>query len=200
VYGTLAGAQRDAILRARRSIGGALNLVVDLIDIARSESKELPITDAVIDVSTLVQELAQEYRAQAEAKGLRLTSAVAPDLPTVCGDDRRIHQILANFLSNAVKYTVEGSIWLTADLDVGPGGKPAIIFGVRDSGPGIPAADIPTLFREFRRLAPERAEGAGIGLAISKRLADALGGRIAVSSKPGVGSHFTLTLPAGTDN
>jgi len=142
--------------------------------------------------------VANEYGAQAEAKGQEMTTKVAADTPSITSDSSRIRQVVGNLLSNAIKYTPEqGHI----DVRVSPsdGTTPAagewIVVDVSDTGPGIPPDQVQMLFQEFTRLNPEAASGAGVGLAISQRLARALGGRITVESTEGKGSTFRLWLP-----
>src|SRR6185503_18075276 len=147
----------------------------------------------------LAQEIAEEYRAQGEAKGLDVGCQLPTDFPLVWSDAARIRQILGNLLSNAIKYTPSGGIeiWLALSDDgaAGPGHWAAI--AVADTGPGIPEEKRRLVFEEFTRFEPEAAQGAGLGLAISERVAEALGGRITLESAPGEGSTFTLWLPVG---
>ena len=123
---------------------------------------------------------------------------MAPDMPhQFLGDETRLRQILMNLIGNAVKFTEQGgvSVWLgTEELD---GGRELIRIAIRDSGPGLTAEACTRVFDEFERAVPAGAlheSGTGLGLAIAQRLARSMGGAITVSSKPGVGATFTLTV------
>jgi signal transduction histidine kinase len=142
--------------------------------------------------------MGDEYRAAAGAKQLRLVVDVDPELRAVYTDQSRIRQIVANLLSNAIKYTDHGSVVLRAGWNVGDeasGGAYAFI-SVADTGPGIPPDKREFVFEEFGRLAADQQPGAGLGLAISKRVADALGCRIRVEGET-AGATFTLCIPLG---
>jgi signal transduction histidine kinase len=198
VLGPLTDRQLRAAQRARRSIRGGLNLVEDLVDLARAETGHLEVARVPIDLREVVIEAADEYQAQAEAKHLELRLDLPEEFPLVATDNRRVRQILGNLVSNAVKYTDSGVVTIRLSLaETGPSdpwNRHAAIE-VEDTGPGIPHEQQHLLFEEFRRLAPSTAQGVGLGLAISNRLAQALGGKIEVASEVGHGSTFTLLLP-----
>lgn len=198
IMGPLTDRQKDGVRRARRAIGSALELIDELITIASSDRGELQVTHAPVQVQDILGEMAEEYRPQAVAKGLAIDCAVATGVPPVHSDAVRIKQILGNLVSNAVKFTSTGGIVLGAASrpPVAPQATGEwVAIDVSDSGPGIADTHLPLLFREFVRLDPDGVPGAGLGLAISQRLAEALGGSISVSSQAGVGSTFTLWLP-----
>jgi signal transduction histidine kinase len=118
---------------------------------------------------------------------------------TIESDATRVRQILANLVANAVKYTERGGITFRVGAHERDG-KTWAVVDVADTGPGIPEDEHPMLFDEFQRLGTaRRTTGAGIGLAISQRIAEALGGRITVRSSPGHGSVFSLWLPLERD-
>jgi signal transduction histidine kinase len=193
IYGPLGGPVKDTITRVRRSIHTALQLIDDLITIARAEALDLDTARDPVDVVALAMDIATEYRAQAVAQNVSINVS-AREVPPVLSDSTRIHQILGNLVSNALKYAPKVDIDIAVHV-ADEGESRFCAVAVSDHGEGIPAEHIGRLFAEFTRLEPERAEGAGLGLAISQRLAHALGGRIHVSSEPGVGSTFTLRLP-----
>jgi signal transduction histidine kinase len=198
LMGPLTEQQRRAVQRASRSIGGALNLVDDLVELARAEAGQLEIARDPTDLLQVVAEAVDEYHAQAEARGLGLYIDAPAEFPLVYTDGRRVRQILGNLISNAVKYTREGSATVRLRM---PATDPTderdrhVVIEVEDTGPGIPAEQQRRLFEEFVRLDTGAATGAGLGLAISNRLARALGGQLTVSSEPGRGSTFGLVLP-----
>jgi signal transduction histidine kinase len=190
--------QAEAVGNVRRLIAAALRLIEDLLELARSESGELEIAHVPTDVAAVAKASADEYAVPAAARGLRLSFEVRGNLPAIDSDARRIRQVLGNLFSNAVKYTVRGSISGVAELRErgnAPGAGPWIAVDVSDTGPGIASAELPLLFQEYQRLEPSAARGTGIGLAIAQRIARALGGEITVLREVGRGSTFTLWLP-----
>ena len=199
IMGPLDAKQKEGVGRARRTIGDALRLIDDLLEMARTETGELTLEWKPADVREVAREMGEEYRSGAAAKGLSMEIRLPDTLPVIESDPDRIRQILGNLLSNAVKYTHEGGVTVGVELRE-DGGAPAsgrwIATWVSDTGPGIPAEQQSLLFKEFSRL-DESGEkhGAGIGLAISQRIAHALGGEITLESEVGRGSTFTLWLP-----
>jgi signal transduction histidine kinase len=198
IVGPLLPRQKETIVRIRLSVGASIGLVDDLGEIARAEAGQLEIKREPLDVGELVREVTEEYRAQAEANGLELLSKIQGAFPTIASDPARIRQILGNLISNAVKYTPAGRVTVSIELRPGDGlhaNSDVIAIDVSDTGSGIPNEKLHLVFEEFSRLDPQAADGAGLGLAISHRIAEALGGRITVESEVGVGSTFTLWLP-----
>jgi PAS domain S-box-containing protein len=192
--GELTTDQLQSIERARASLQGALALIDDLIELARAESGHLEVEWRPLDIREAARELAEDYRAPAEAKQLRMRVEIPDEVPLVVSDSARIRQILGNLLSNAVKYTDRGELVVVVATREA-GGSRWVTIGVRDTGVGIPEEQLSGLFREFSRPAAGDRHGAGLGLAISQRVARALAGRITVESVPGSGSTFTLWLP-----
>jgi signal transduction histidine kinase len=198
IYGELSAEQRESIQRIRRSIHRALDLIDDLNELARAETGNIALRRQVVDLGDLVRTSGDEYRGAANASGLSLTVDVAEDLPTVETDGARVRQIVGNLLSNAIKYTKAGSVVLRVreyPAETVGGARGWVHFDVIDTGLGIPADKRDIIFEEFSRLGANDRAGAGLGLAISKRLAEALGGKITVESEVGCGSTFTLRLP-----
>lgn len=196
LFGHLTDEQLPRLRRARKALRSALGLIDDLLEFARAESGQLEIKAAPTDVREAAREMTEEYMARAEEKGLSLTLDLPDRFPVIESDPARIRQITANLLSNAVKYTPAGGrvvVKVTADEEDGAGAR--VFLSVADDGPGIPPDKRTLLFEEFTRLDPEASDGAGVGLAISRRIAMALGGDIDVDSTVGVGSTFTLCLP-----
>jgi signal transduction histidine kinase len=199
VLGPLSDRQAHSVGRASRSIGGAIHLVEDLLELARAESGKLEIRMEPTDLRGVVADAAEEYRAQAEARGLKLGTRL-PEVPfPVVTDGARVRQVLGNLIANAVKYTAAGAVTVRLDdaRSGTPGGIGRIAIHVDDTGPGIPPEQLGRLFEEFVRLDTATERGTGIGLTISRRIAEALGGEITVHSEPGSGSTFTLWLPHG---
>jgi len=205
VYGELSEEQQASVERLRRCLRRALSLIDDLHELARVETGALSVMPEPVDLAELVNTIGEEYHAVAEANGLRFEVTTEPDLPLIATNGARVRQIASNLLSNAIKYTDAGSVRVRARrlsirmdlpaMDTLPtdSGEWALIE-FADSGPGIPHHQQDFIFEEFSRLESDRP-GAGLGLAISEQLAQALGGRISVESEPGRGSTFTLWLP-----
>jgi signal transduction histidine kinase len=198
IVGQIEDRQRETIAKARRSIRHALELIGQLLDIARAESGRLPIHPEKTDVREQVREVADAFVPQAKAKGLALELKLASDAPIIDTDPIRLRQVVGNLVSNAIKYTPSGG-HIAVNVEKCDGveaDREQVVIVVSDTGPGIPEDKLPVLFMEFTRFDPTAAEGTGIGLAISQKIAEALGGEITVESRVGMGSSFTLRLPS----
>ena len=168
-----------------------LALINDVLDLAKVEAGRLDLSFEPIDLQTAVAESVNGLRPLAERKSLTVESNVAP--VTLVADRGRLRQIMYNLLSNAIKFTpAEGKITVAGSVTEG-----RLHLSVSDTGVGIAAGDLGTVFEEFRQVGDlaERQEGTGLGLALSRRLAEAHGGRIELESTVGVGSTFTVVLP-----
>ena len=168
------------------------DLVSDLLDVARIETGELAVSPEPAELTVLVDRARSAFLGAGGTN--RLSIDLAPDLPLVAADRRRIVQVLGNLLSNAARHSPESSvITLTAERQ-----GVHVAVSVVNEGQGIPAESLPQLFRKFSRAQPEEQEGAtGLGLAICKGIVEAHGGRIwAESDGPGLGARFTFTLPS----
>lgn len=198
IYGSLSEQQQTAVGRTRRLLRDALGLIGDVLELARVEAGLPDMEPATLDVREAARDVAEEYRPQAEAKGLALDVRVPPELPLVLSDAGRIRQILGNLMSNAVKFTRAGHVAVAVERrQSGPrGASPEwIAIDVRDTGPGIPDDEQGLLFREFSRVGTQQEDGVGLGLAISRSLAEAIGGALTLQSEIGRGSTFTLWIP-----
>ncbi|MEO7084127.1 MAG: PAS domain-containing sensor histidine kinase [Gemmatimonadaceae bacterium] len=203
VYGEMSAAQTATVGRARHAIHTAVELIAALMEIERADAGQLNIKHEVVDAAATARGTLAGFRAGARAKQLSVELVVcsenADGSQMVESDGARLTQILANLVSNAIKYTQPGGhitvrVFPASDSDApSPGSWVAV--AVVDNGPGIPLDRQNMLFREFTRFDPGAAEGSGLGLAISQRLAHALGGSISCVSTPGVGSTFTMWLP-----
>jgi signal transduction histidine kinase len=190
--------QHEFMSRVRALIRTAIGLIEDLGELHRAEAGHIPIRPVPVEMLDLVNEIVEAYRPQAELKGLSLVLELPDRVPVIESDASRIRQILGNLMSNAVKYTQKGEIRVKLELHgvVAPdGGGEWIVVQVADTGPGIPRDKHDVVFQEFTRVVPEGSRGAGLGLAISQRIAEALLGRLSVQSEVGKGSVFTLWLP-----
>ena len=184
-----------------RSSGDALLAIInDILDYSKIESGKLELERHRFDLIQCVEETLAAIQVTARGKGLRLEDVIDPAVPDFIENDRtRLRQILLNLLSNAVKFTPSGSVRLLISAE--DNGQ-TLHFEVHDSGIGISPEGIGKLFREFSQAdssTTRRFGGTGLGLTISKKLTEAMGGRIWVESEPGQGSrfHFTIRLPEG---
>jgi signal transduction histidine kinase/DNA-binding NarL/FixJ family response regulator len=172
-------------------------LVDDILDLAKLDSGEVEVNRTVIDLPSLLAELVEFWRASTDGKTL-VIELEAADVPRIIVEDmRRIRQILFNLLSNAVKFTLAGKIVVRAGV-MNVGGSEHLSLAVADTGIGIPADSFEAIFEKFHQLdagTTRQFSGTGLGLSISQSLAQVLGGRIDVTSMPGIGSTFTLLLP-----
>ena len=195
--GALEERQLAWVGKSRRSIRQALELIQHLLELARAEAGQLELRMQETDLGALVDDVVDEFRASAEGKNLTMEIAAPASLPRIETDPARVRQVFGNLLSNAVKYTPAGGhITVRADVRAGSAdGKRRVAVAVSDTGAGIASERLPMIFQEFTRFQPSTAEGAGIGLAISQKIAHALGGEITVESVVGRGSTFTLHLP-----
>lgn len=188
---TMSGAEAGRVIR--RSAEHVTNLVEGLLEISRIESGVVSLRRDVVDVPTLFEGVVDMFRMQAASKGLALRLELSDRLPRFTRtDERRLRQMLINLLSNAIKYTDAGA----ATITVGYRSQVADIE-VRDTGPGIAPDDLDRIFEPFERgstPAAQRQPGIGLGLAITRALAQIMGGDIEVTSRPGEGSSFRLRL------
>jgi signal transduction histidine kinase len=170
-----------------------LGLINDVLDLSKIEAGQL-----VLELSDYcIQDIAQTVRSTLEPlaadKKLAFKLELASELPPGHGDGRRLTQVLINLVGNAIKFTDAGEVAIKAEANNG-----SFHISVRDTGPGISAADQTRLFQEFQQAdnaITRKKGGTGLGLAISKRIIEMHGGRIWVESQPGQGSTFTFTLP-----
>jgi CheY-like chemotaxis protein/signal transduction histidine kinase/HAMP domain-containing protein len=194
-----------------RTIHGAgtdlLNLISDILDLSKIESGTVSVDIEEIPVSALQETVTRPFRHEAETRNLAFEIQVDPQLRSITTDSKRVQQILKNLLSNAFKFTAQGSVRLRiAAVQEGWTGENSVLrqapsvvaFEVTDTGIGIPAEKQRIIFEAFQQADASTSRkygGTGLGLAISRELAHLLGGEIHLRSMPGMGSTFTLFLP-----
>lgn len=192
------GAVREYAQNVENASNLLLGLINDILDFSKIEAGKLDIVETEYYLSKMLADIVKGIRMKADSKKLRLHVHIEESLPTILkGDEIRIRQILNNLLSNAVKYTKEGyitftvkGIYLQDDF--------MLHLSVEDTGMGIKPEDMERLFSSFQRLEEQRnryIEGTGLGLNITKRLTEMMGGSIEVTSKYGKGSCFSVEIP-----
>ncbi|MCA9669276.1 MAG: response regulator [Myxococcales bacterium] len=192
--------QRGYATLIREGATHLATLIDDILDLTRISAGKVEILERAFEPAALLQRSAALFEGQASERGLALDVAL-DELPVrVVGDERRLRQVVVNLLSNALKFTHEGSVRLTArtrPLD-DEGARVMLEVEVEDTGIGIDSAQLHEIFERFRQLdaSPTRRHGGlGLGLAISHGLVRAMGGELEVRSRPSVGSVFTVSLP-----
>lgn len=182
---------------------GLLSIVNDILDFSRIESGRMKITEKEYSLSSVLNDLCTMYAMRAEEKNLIFNTRIDSRIPDrLYGDEVRLKQIMYNLLSNAFKYTSEGSVTLTVQRAEESSSrdrwKICLEISVEDTGTGIKEEDMPKLFTKFERMDLKKnstVEGAGLGLAITRRLLELMDGTIQVESVYGEGSVFRVTLP-----
>lgn len=190
----LSPAHRDAAFRMRSAAQRLNGLVDSLLEYARMEAGRVTIEPELLDPARIAGEAAEELRPHAEAKGLAISVPAPGTVPHLETDARLLRLVLLNLLSNAIKFTDAGAIDVAVAAE---GGEHRI--AVRDTGRGIAVADQARIFEPFEQLeeiARKHTPGVGLGLALVREMVGSLGGRIALASRPGEGSTFTVILPS----
>ena len=183
--------RRDFLAEMRAQVERLTRLATDLLDLSRLDAGQLAVEARSIDLAQTARIVADEFRARAEASGHELRVS-ADGAVSALGDDQRVLQIARILVENALRHTPpETTVEVWAEE---AGGK--AVLGVHDDGPGIPEEAREQLFERFFRVGGEKASGSGLGLAIASQLAAAMGGEIAVASRPG-DTTFRLALPLG---
>jgi signal transduction histidine kinase len=197
-----ADVDEDVIYMVKRIESNAtrlLNLINDILNISRINANRVEIVARPIDLRGMVQSWYNDFRPQAQERGLEFHLEIDPQLPqTIIGDEERTTQIIANLLQNAFKFTTKGHVSLKAQC----AGEDKWSVLVADSGEGIPETWLHLIFDEFRQVdsgSKRKHGGAGLGLSIVKKLCLLMGGTVNVTSKLEVGSTFTVTLPLQTE-
>lgn len=189
--------QADYVATIRSAALALTSLISDILDFSKVEAGRLEIEEAPFELDTLVEEVSDLLTPLAAQKGLEMQITVDPDVPRLVeGDALRIRQVLMNLMGNAIKFTILGRVSLHLSRKHARGNE--IRFAVTDSGIGIPAERLAQIFDPFEQVHTGREkefEGTGLGLTISKRLVDAMGGSIAAQSTMGEGTQFHVDLP-----
>ena len=178
-----------------------LSLINDVLDLSKIEAERMQIVPAQTDFVEMIRELAAVFRQRASENDIALVTDCPESIPLLMVDPQRVRQILYNLVSNAVKFSAHGKIFVTVTFAPDAEGERGTLTAeVRDTGCGIPESQQERIFQPFMQVvgAPVQAglaRGTGLGLPISRKLAERMGGSLTLKSKPGEGSCFTLALP-----
>lgn len=203
---TLQPVQRESLEIAHSATRSLLSLLNDILDLSKIEADSMDLALEPLNLRSLIEELERQFRASARVAGVTFEVPIAPDVPTyVKADPVRLRQVLTNLLSNAFKFTAEGSVTMSCSLTGQPEAKrpkgvASIHFAVRDTGIGIAPAELGKVFSAFHQAdgsITRRFGGTGLGLTIASRLVDLMGGTLNCESAEGQGSlfYFDVDLP-----
>lgn len=198
--------QEDYLVTARRSTEDLLVIINDILDFSRIERGRLELEDAPFDPRSVIENCFASFRHDAEVNHLTYRLDFTGDwdsTPEVIGDPGRLRQILAHLIGNAIKFTPEGEVTVTATWRLDGRTEGTLICEVRDSGSGIPTERLGDMFSSFEQMdssAARRKGGTGLGLPLVQRLVELMGGHIAVDSEPGCGSRFRFVIPMTVPN
>ncbi|MDQ3388649.1 MAG: ATP-binding protein, partial [Gemmatimonadota bacterium] len=193
IYGELSERQDEALDRMYAASQHLLELVNDILDLAKIEAGKMPVHLERVSLGALMAELSQTIEPMVRQKELAFRTEVEPTLPELETDRTKVKQIVLNLLSNAVKFTHQGTVSLVAR-----GTERGVEISVVDTGIGIAEPELEHIFEDFRQVDQSSTReygGTGLGLSITKKLLNLLGGTIRVESCPGDGSTFTIWLP-----
>lgn len=198
--------QHDDLMLARASADSLLGLMNNIIDYSALQSGKLSVQNRFFRLRQLLAQVLSPLHGAAAQKSLRLASRVAPEVPEqLFSDPVRLSQVISHLVGNAVKFTDEGKVTVSVDVQELAGKEPVLRWLVADTGPGIPAAGIDSVFHHFTQVdgsSTRRHGGVGLGLSMVRHLVSLLGGKIWVESEPGKGASFHFTTrftPAHAD-
>jgi len=196
LYGELPPKAAEVLQRVSQNGKHLLGLINAVLDLSKIEAGQLVLSIEDYSIQDIVRAVVSATESLAAAKKLPLKVEMSDDLPPGHGDERRISQVLLNLVGNAIKFTQEGEVRITAKAANG-----RFSVAVRDTGPGIPDAEQARVFHEFHQVDSSNTKeaGTGLGLAIAKRIVELHGGQIWVESEVGKGSTFQFELPVRLD-
>ena len=189
---------RDYLCKIDKAGQSLLGVINDILDFSKMDAGYLQLEAIAFNLSEVLMGLHDLFAEQAVQKGIRYEVVAEPNVPNgLIGDPNRLNQILVNLVSNAVKFTERGAVTVRARADDQGDGEAALCFSVRDTGIGMSAENVDKLFQAFYQADTSTTRqygGTGLGLTISRNLVELMGGNIAVQSKPGEGTEFTVTI------
>jgi signal transduction histidine kinase/DNA-binding response OmpR family regulator len=194
----LTSEQRDYLETVKLSADSLLNVINDILDFSKIEAGKVEIEEIEFDLCSCIEGTLKTLALRADEKGLELLCEISPEVSEiVVGDPGRLRQVLINLIGNALKFTREGEIGLKVQTEVTESGASTLHFTVSDTGVGIDPKKLSTIFESFNQADTSTTRefgGTGLGLTISKRLIEMMGGRIWVESEFGIGSRFHFTV------
>jgi signal transduction histidine kinase/DNA-binding response OmpR family regulator len=197
----LSSEQREYLGMVKSSADSLLTVINDILDFSKIEAGQLAVDVVPFDLNDSVATTVKLLAVRAHAKGLELAYDIRPDVPTaLLGDPSRLRQVITNLMGNAIKFTENGEVVLTVDVDARTDDNTTLRFSVSDTGMGIPQAQQAAIFKPFVQADSSTTRnygGTGLGLTISTTLVGLLGGRIWLESEPGNGSTFHFTTKFG---
>src|SRR5438045_2567956 len=196
IYGPLNAKQKEGLQRTLAAARHLLELVNDVLDLSKIEAGKIELSLQPVMFPSLIEDLFVTVRPLADEYGSTLSLELEAEPFTIVSDPRRVRQVLLNLLSNAIKFGEGKPIRVTCKQNEDHGVEIAVI----DEGVGIAQEDIPRIFEEFVQVSESKQPGTGLGLPISRRLAQLLDGSLTVFSTPGQGSTFRLTLPPSLED
>jgi signal transduction histidine kinase len=196
IYGPLNTKQKEGLQRTLKAARHLLELVNDVLDLSKIEAGKIELSLQPVMFPSIIEDLFVTVRPLADEYGSTLSLEMEGDSFNIVSDPRRVRQILLNLLSNAIKFGEGKPIRVMCKRDDNNG----VEIGVVDQGVGIATEDIARIFEEFVQVSESKQPGTGLGLPISRRLAQLLDGSLTVHSTPGEGSAFRLTLPASLED
>jgi signal transduction histidine kinase len=185
--------QLDALRRSEAYASTLLEMIETLLDLNRIEAGRLPLERSAVSVEDLLGEVCEQLERTFSRQGVDLRREIASPLPSILTDPGKLKTIVRNLVHNALKFTAQGSVTVVA----APLGQDRIAIVVEDTGCGIPDGALTYIFDMFRQVPGSGGGGVGLGLYIVRRLSDAIGATVSVTSREGVGTRFTLVLPDG---
>jgi len=197
--GPLSPEQKRQVQFIRSSVQELNEMVDDLLDLAKVDAGRITVSPEWFEMVDLFAALRGMFKPILTSSAVSLIFEEPDGVSKIYSDDRRLSQILRNFISNALKFTKQGEVRVSARLI----GDSEIEFAVKDSGVGIQPEHLPSLFSDFVQIdtrLQRRLRGSGLGLSLSRKLAEILGGRVGVESEPAVGSRFWVIIPVTYDD
>ncbi|MBC3889787.1 PAS domain S-box protein [Acetobacterium paludosum] len=189
---------QENIIIVKTCVNALLNVINDILDFSKMEAGKMVIQKTDFDIKALIEHTIKAQLPHAFGKGIELNYAFSATVPQyLIGDSHRIQQILNNLISNAIKFTEHGEIWIKTKKISTEGNHVKVLFEVEDTGIGISDCDLKKIFESFKQVDgsfTRKFGGTGLGLAITKQLVEIMNGEIWVDSKEGVGSKFSIAL------
>ncbi|MGH8010593.1 MAG: sensor histidine kinase, partial [Candidatus Binatia bacterium] len=194
---TLPERQRENLMRVKASADNLLTLINEILDLSKIEAGRMEVRPALFDVRQFMLACCETMKPLVKL-GVQLRQEIADTVGEVYQDEEGLRHVVVNLISNAIKFTDTGEVVVRVVVEEQANSAPLLVIAVSDTGVGIPADALDTIFEEFQQVegGVQKHKGTGLGLPIAKKWAELLGGSIRVASEPGKGSTFSVTIPA----